>query len=83
MELLDQHINESPQVLVELVPLRLGDLEELGHVEEELRLLVVGEVLTLVQEEDHLVQEVDALFLLEGLVVKDIGLLDESTLVQA
>ena len=72
MELLDQHVDQSSQVLVKLVSLRLWDLEKLGNVEEELRFLRVGKVLTLIQKEDHLVQKVDALFLLKGFVVEDV-----------
>ena len=72
MELLDQHVDQSSQVLVKLVSLRLWDLEKLGNVEEELRFLRVGKVLALIQKEYHLVQKVDALFLLKGLVVEDV-----------
>ena len=72
MELLDQHVDQSSQVLVKLVSLRLWDLEKLGNVEKELRFLRVGKVLTLIQKKDHLVQKVDALFLLKGFVVEDV-----------
>ena len=83
MEFLDQHVHQSSQVLVKLVSLRLGDLEKLSDVEEELRFFGISEVLSLVEEEDHLVEKVDTLFFLQGFVVEDVGLLHKSTFVQA
>lgn len=77
IELLDEYVHQSPQVLVQLVSLRLRDLEELGHIEEQLALLILCEHFALVQQEYHLVQQVDALLFSELLVVEDIGLLDE------
>ena len=80
VELLDEDVDQSPQVLVELVPLRLRDLEELRDVEEQLTLLVLGEDLALIEQENHLVQQVDALLLPKLLVVEDVRLLDEGRL---
>jgi hypothetical protein len=64
IQLLDQHINESSQVLIQLVSLRLRNLEQLGHIEEKLTFLVFSEYLTLVQQEYDLIQEINALLVL-------------------
>lgn len=83
VQLLDEDVDESPHVLVVLAPLRVWHLEQLGHVEEHLGLLVLSELDPLVEEEDDLVEEVDAFLLLESLVVEDVRFLDESGLVEA
>jgi hypothetical protein len=79
---LDQHIYQPAQVLVVLVALALGNLEQLGDVEEQLTLLVVGEELALVEQEDALVEDADALLLLQGLVVEHVTLLHQRRLRQ-
>ena len=71
----DQHVYKSSQVLVELVALWLWDLEQFSHVEEKLALFVFCKDLSLVQQEDDLVEETDAVFLFEDLVIEDVGLL--------
>ena len=79
---LNQDIHQPSQVLIQLVPLALWDLEQFGDVEEELALLILCEDLALVEEEDAFVEERDALLLLQGLVVEDVGLLNQGRLGQ-
>lgn len=69
---LNEHINKPPEVLIELVPLGLWNLKQFGDVEEQLTLLVFCKDLSLVKQENHLVQKSNALFLLQCLVIKDI-----------
>lgn len=79
---LDEHIDESSEVLIELISLALRNLEELGDVEEELTLLVVCKLLSLVQQENHLVQKRDALLTLQRFVVEQLALLHQHALLQ-
>jgi len=45
-------------------------LEQFGHVEEKLTLLILSKDLALIEQEDDLVQEVDAFLFLECLIVE-------------
>ena len=70
IKLFDQHIYQSSQVLIQLVSLRLRYLEQFGHVEEKLTLLILSKDLTLIEQEDDLVQKVDAFLLFQCLIVE-------------
>jgi len=61
--------------LIELISLRLRNLEQLRNIEEELALLVFGEHLSLVKKKDNFIKEGDALLFFECLIIEDIGLL--------
>lgn len=58
----------------------LRNLEELGDVEEKLGLLVLGKDLPLVEQEDDFVENANTLLFLQGLVVKDVTLLNKGRL---
>jgi hypothetical protein len=60
--------------------LTLRNLEELGDVEEKLGLLVLGKDLPLVEQEDDFVENANTLLFLQGLVVKDVTLLNKGRL---
>lgn len=79
---LNQDVDESPQVLVELVPLTLGDLEQLRDIEEQLAFLVFSEDLALVEQEDDFVKQCNALLFFQGLIIENIALLHQSRLGQ-
>jgi hypothetical protein len=64
VQLLDEHIHQSSQVLIQLVSLRLMNLEQLGHIKEKLTFLVFGKYLALVQQEYDLIQEINTLLVL-------------------
>jgi len=72
IQLLDQHIYQSSQVLIQLISLRLWYLEQFGDIEEKLTLLILSKDLTLIEQEDDLVQEINALLFLKCLIVEDV-----------
>jgi len=78
VQLLDEHVDKSSQVLIKLISLRLRNLEKLGDVEKHLTLLVFGKLMTLIQQENDFVEKIDALLFFQCFVIENIGLLHES-----